>query len=272
MKKVWGKLKKAWWGFWGIYEDDDDSVQRLSRSDKLSVWYGSFIMCMAAITICTLATAVSSIRVSRQNAQDMEDVVGMIATYFATATEDEYDKIASTIQHDLIFSEYSTDIGNLMQYIPNTAKNCPACREDYPAQAFLICVNTGEQYSLDLSEKGDETEVESGGMRLSFGYDEISETSIHVTKNGKKSGDARIYRGRRIVSAQKMKSVFCDDCIRKILDTIDGQLLDEVVFFDAQKRAFYPVEDESTLLIGDYELESTYDGGDYKVDIRLTGE
>lgn len=46
-----------------------------------------------------------------------------------------------------------------------------------------------------------------------------------------------------------MKSVFCGDCIREILNTIDGQLLEEVVLFDAEQKAFYPVRDEETLQI-----------------------
>ncbi len=80
---------------------------------------------------------------------------------------------------------------------------------------------------------------EYGGMRLSFGYDEISEASIHVTSYpGEQDGYAEIFRGRRIVSAHKMKSVFCDDCIREILNTIDGQLLEEVVLLTQNKKPF----------------------------------
>ncbi len=66
MKRIWEKIKIVWWELWGIYEDDDDSIQHLSRSDKINIWCGSFIMCMVTVAI------------------------GMIATYFATATEDEY--------------------------------------------------------------------------------------------------------------------------------------------------------------------------------------
>ena len=96
------------------------------------------------------------------------------------------------------------------------SKDCPTCRESYPAQAFLVCVNTGETYSLDVYHMDENPDDEYGGMRLSFGYDEISEANIHVTTYpGEQYGYAEIYRGRRIVSAHKMKSVFCDDCIRE---------------------------------------------------------
>ena len=92
--------------------------------------------------------------------------------------------------------------------------NITTCQESYPAQAFLVCVNTGETYSLDVYHTDESPDDEYGGMRLSFGYDEISEASIHVTSYpGEQDGYAEIFRGRRIVSAHKMKSVFCDDCM-----------------------------------------------------------
>lgn len=80
------------------------------------------------------------------------------------------------------------------------------------------------------------------------------------------------FSGRRIVSAHKMKSVFCDDCIREILNTIDGQLLEEVVLFDAEQKAFYPVKDEETLQIGSYGLAVSYDSGDFRIDIEYVSE
>ncbi len=273
MKRIWEKIKTAWWELWGIYEDDDDSIQHLSRSDKINIWFGSFLMCVFTAVLCMAGIAIGNIRNSRQYERDVEDTLNMIATYFATATKDEYDEIAQTIRHDLVFSEYGEDIENLIQYIPNTSESCPTCRESYPAQAFLVCVNTGEQYSLDLYHKDENPEEESGGMRLSFGYDEISKTSIHVTKQqGTKNGYAEIYRGERIISAQKMKSVFCDDCIRAILNTIDGQLLEEVVLFDAEQKTFYPIEDGETLQIGSYGLAVSYDSGDFRIDIEYVSE
>ena len=273
MKRIWEKVKIAWWEFWGIYEDDDDSIQHLSRSDKINIWFGSFIMCMLTVAICVLSIGINNVRNNRQYEQDVEDTLNMIATYIATATKDEYDEIAQTIRHDLVFSKYGEDIENLIQYIPNTSESCPTCRESYPAQAFLVCVNTVEQYSLDLYHKDENPEEETGGTRLSFGYDEISKTRIHVTKQqGTKNGYAEIYRDERIVSAQKMKSVFCDDCIREILNTIDGQLLEEVVLFDAEQKTLYPVEDGETFQIGSYELAVSYDSGDFRIDIEYVSE
>lgn len=273
MKRMWEKVKTAWWEFWGIYEDDDNSVQHLSRSDKMNIWFGSFIMCMLTVAICVLSIGINNIRSNRQYEQDVEEALSMIATYFATATEDEYDEIAQTIRHDLVFSEYGQDIENLIQYIPNTSEDCPTCWESYPAQAFLVCVNTGELHSLDLYNSDESPDDKSGSMRMTFGYDEISEASIHVmTYQASQDGYAEIYRGRRIISAQKMKSVFCDDCIREILNTIDGQLLEEIVLFDAEQKAFYPVKDGEMLQIGNYELTATYDSGNFRIDIEYVSE
>lgn len=273
MKRMWEKVKETWREFWFVYEDEEDSTQHLSRSDKQSIWCGSFLMCAFTAVLCMAGIAIGNIRNNRQYEQDVEETLNMIATYFATATEDEYDEIAQTIRHDLVFSEYGRDMENLIQYIPNTSESCPTCQESYPAQAFLVCVNTGETYSLDVYHTDESPDDEYGGMRLSFGYDEISEASIHVTSYpGEQDGYAEIFRGRRIVSAHKMKSVFCDDCIREILNTIDGQLLEEVVLFDAEQKAFYPVKDEETLQIGSYGLAVSYDSGDYRIDIEYVSE
>lgn len=273
MKNKWEKWKNVWWEFWGIYEDDDDCIQHLSRSDKINIWFGSFIMCMLTVVICVLSIGINNIRNNHRYEQDVEEALGMIATYLATATEDEYDEIAQTIRHDLVFSEYGRDMENLIQYIPNTSESCPTCRESYPAQALLVCVNTGETYSLDIYHIDENPDEESSGMRLTFGYDEISEADIHViTYQGEQKGYVEIKRGRRIVSAHKMKSVFCDDCIREILNTIDGQLVEEVVLFDAEQKAFYPVKDKETLQIGSYELAVSYDSGDFRIDIEYVSE
>ncbi len=269
MKTKWENWKNAWWEFWGIYENDDNFIQHLSRSDKKSIWFGSFIMCTFTVAICMLSIGINNIWNERQYEQDVENTLNMIAAYFATATKDEYDEIAQTIRHDLVFSKYGKDMENLIQYIPNTSKNCPTCRESYSSQAYLTCVNSGEQYSLDLNYNGENPNEKAGGTFLSFGYDEISKTNIYVTTHLEaKKGCAKIHRGEKIISAQKMKSVFCDNCIMKILNTIDGQPLEEVVLFDAEQKNFYPIEYGTAVQIGNQEMTISYDCGDFKIDIE----
>ena len=38
------------------------------------------------------------------------------------------------------------------------------------------------------------------------------------------------------MSAHKMKSYFCDDCIHDILEAVEDVFLDEAVIFDAEKK------------------------------------
>lgn len=96
-------------------------------------------------------------------------------------------------------------------------------------------------------------------MQFTFGYDEISQTSIHISKSpGENEGSAEIERGNGIVSIHRMKKMFCDGCIEAMLDTVENQPIGELVIYDTEKNAFYPVEDESKVRIGDYALEIEY--------------
>lgn len=108
---------------------------------------------------------------------------------------------------------------------------------------------------------------------MNFGYDEISQTHIYITKSpGEQTGYADIDRGRGIVSAHKMKTLFCDDCIRDILNTVENQLIEEFFIFDTEKRIFYPVDEDTTLQVGNYRLDIEYADSDYRIDINYTGD
>lgn len=265
MKRLYDKIKESWQDYWKN-DEYDTTKNHLSQNDKRSLWYGAFMMSVAILALSTLTTAISNIRVSNQNNKDMQEALNMIAAYMASATKDEYDDIAESIRHDLVFSEFGEDIENFIQYIPNTAENCRACMESYPAQAYLVCTNTGQLYELDLYDKGEEPDSAQSGMNLSFGYDEISQTSVHVTKiPSQKKGSAEIFRGRGIVSVYRMKSLFCDDCIREMLNTVKNQLVEEFVIFDTEQKIFYPIDSETQVRIGDYNLETEYVSGDYEI-------
>ena len=104
----------------------------------------------------------------------------------------------------------------------------------------------------------------------SCGYDEISEASIHITKErGAGTGTADFNRGRGITSVHKMKEKFCDDCIRKILDTVENEAVGEAVIYDTVEKKFYPVT-EGTMRIGDYEFQTGYEQGNYEIQIEYT--
>ena len=143
-------------------DEYDNEKKHLSSSDKRWLLYWNFITCMGVAGFFLIITGINNIRITRQNGRDVEEAMSMIATYMASATRDEYDEIAQSIRHDLVFSEYGEDIENFIQYIPNTAETCHTCMESYPAQALLICANTGEFYSLDLYEKGESPDSDRG--------------------------------------------------------------------------------------------------------------
>lgn len=270
MKRLWSAIKRKWRHFW---QDDsyDESVYHLSQSDKRDLLYGAFMFCMGTAAFCSLVIGFNNMRVSRENSEDIVEVMEMIATYMGSATQDEYEEIAETIRNDLVFSEYGQDMENFIRYIPNTAENCRTCMDAFPSQVYLICINTGQPYELDLFEPGENPDGgDYNSTSMSFGYDEISETSLHIMKMpGQKTGSVTVRRERGIVSVQRMKSLFCDDCIREILKTVEHNLVEEVVIFDAEQKKFYPVED-GMVVIGDYTLQIEYDHGDYEIEIQYT--
>lgn len=271
VKSFWRKMEGIWWGFWGA--DEDVRTGGLSPTDKRWLLYWNFMSCMGTVLLFLLVTGINNIRVTRENGKDVEKAMSMIATYMATATKDEYDDIAATIRHDLIFSEYGEDIGNLIQYIPNTADYCRTCLESYPAQALLVCANTGQSYSLDLYDNGADPDGHYGGTTMYFGYDEVSQTSLHVSKHpDQQTGSAVLDRGCGIVSAHRMKTLFCDDCIQKILETVEHQLIEEFVIYDTEAKKFFPIDDGTIVQIGDYSLEMEYRDNNYKITINYTGK
>lgn len=273
MKKIWWKLRKKWVEYW---QDDelDMSKNHLSSHDKRTLLYGGFMVGACMLVLVELAIFAGNQWVNYKNNQDMEKILSTIATYMATATEDEYDEIAQTIRHDLVYSQYGQDIENLIQYIPNTADGCCLEREGYPERINLVFLNTGETYGLDIFDKSEPIEDQrgNGGTIINFGYDEISEAHVTIMKNpNMDSGTASIDRGRGIVSAHKMKTHFCDDCIREMLNTVEDEFIDEAVIYDTEEKNFYPIT-EGDLHIGAYSFQTVYKDGCYEIAIEYVGE
>lgn len=231
---------------------------------------GRWMISILIIIVFLAAVTFSNYRANRECAERLAQIMDTVNTYLATATEDEYEEIAETIRHDLVYSQYNEDIEYLIQYIPNTADGCCLERDGYLSRANLVFLNTGEMYGLDVFETGDlpEPEEEGYSVQLTCGYDEISEASIHITKErGSGTGTADFYRGRGITSVHKMKEKFCDDCIREILDTVENEAVGEAVIYDTVEKKFYPVT-EGTMQIGDYEFQTGYEQGNYEIQIE----
>lgn len=269
MKNIWDSIKRLWRNFW--QDDEQDCFKyHLSQSDKRDLWYGALLICMFTIAFYGLVSAFVNLRVSQTNSDDVEKIMGTIAAYIGSATEDEYEEIAKTIRNDLVISGYGKELETYIQYIPNTSEECRLCAADFPSQVYLVCTNTGQPYELDLFEKGEDPDDNKNGLGMSFGYDEISETSLYITKvPAQKWGNAVVQRERGIVSVQRMKALFCDDCIFKMLEAVENQPVEEFIIFDAGQRAFYPIA-EGTVEIGDYTLQIKYNDGKYEIGIKYT--
>lgn len=85
-------------------------------SNKRWIVYWSGITCLCAIMITLL--------IERHHDRQ---ILNTIAAYIASATDDEYEKIAWNIRHDLVYSDFGKNIDNFVRYIPNTSNDCPTC-------------------------------------------------------------------------------------------------------------------------------------------------
>ena len=240
MKNIWRKMRDCWLDFW---EDDelDMNKKHLSQHDKRSLLYGGFMIGVATFGLFSIGIIAGNIWTNHQNQKDMEEFLGTVVTYMATATDDEYEEIAQTIRHDLVYSQYGQDVENLIRYIPNTADGCCLERE-LPERINLVFLNTGAAYGLEIFDNTEpiESQRERGSTMITSGYDEISEAHFMMMSNSNSaSATASIDRGRGIVSAQKMKTHFCDDCIREILTIVEDEFIDEAVIYDAEEKTFY---------------------------------
>lgn len=274
MKKLWKKIRD-WW-FMNCQKKKDCGVEEkhLRESEIRSSLYGNFMTGLLAFTGCMLIIITSNHLANHQRNKDIEEITGIIATYLATATEDEYDEIAQTIRHDLVYSKYGQEIENFMKYIPNTAENCCMEQKGYLERINLVFLNTGEMYGLDIFDQSYTIEEvgKSGEMQLNFGYDEISDARFVIQKDLHHNwGEAELSQGNGIVSSHRMKELFCDECIEKILHTVENEPVDEAVIYDVEEKIFYPIKEEN-LQIGSYEIQMDYTDGNYRFEIIYTGE
>lgn len=130
-------MKEIWLAFWEV-DRDGRTDGRLSLVDKYWLLYWNFMSSVGVVLLFLLVMGINNIYINHKNNRYVEETMRMVAAYMASATKDEYDDIAKSIRHDLVFSEYGEDIENFIRYIPNTAETCPACMGSYPSQESLI--------------------------------------------------------------------------------------------------------------------------------------
>lgn len=137
MNNLLKKMSKAWQNYWMDDEYDLDK-KHLSQHDKRSLLCGGFMIGFVTFLLFSAGIIIGNAWSNYKSQKEVNQILATFATYMATATEDEYEEIAKTIRHDLVYSDYGTDIENLIQYIPNTADGCCLEREDYPERVNLI--------------------------------------------------------------------------------------------------------------------------------------
>lgn len=272
IKSLWKRVKDRWDAFW-VGDEYDSSKKHLSQSDKRCILYGNFIISIFTVALVLIINGFNSLRFSRQNEASMEFVMEMAKSYMASATEDEYDQITKAIRHDLVFRDYSGGLREYAKNIPNASESCHACRRNSVTQVALVSLNAGESYSLDLPRQEGMPEDGQGNVQVVFGYDEISQTSIRMAKSLKKGkGSAEIERGSGIVSLHRMKGLFCDGCIDRILAAVENGEMGELVILDTEKTVFYPLKDGNKVMIGGYALETEYKDGNCEIKISLASK
>lgn len=107
---------------------------------------------------------------------------------------------------------------------------------------------------------------------MTHGYDETSKADIWVQKEPDRGiSQTSVTRGNGNISILKMKSNFCDDCIRNILAVVENEEVKEFVIFDVTEKLFYPVTDGS-IRIGDYLLNISHSDNTYKISAAYSDE
>lgn len=220
----------------------------MNGTDKKIILKSCAIACVISVMISGLIYNIALILANQCTEQNMQKAFAILTAYVATATDSEYAEIAQEIRHDLIFH---TNAKQLVQYIPNTATDCPTCQNEYEYPIYFLANNTGELYYLDT-----ERQLTGEQLSLSAGYDEISQTSLSILYDH--SCIARIKQKQDTVSVHRMKTIFCDDCINKILAAIDGQSITAFVIFMPQEQAFYPICENTELQISNGTLAVTF--------------
>lgn len=244
----------------------------LTEADRRDLTYKFFIASALLISLVVISTSLSLAFNYKREAEDVEKALDTIYAYMATATNDEYDKIAAKIRNDLVFHTYDDSQWEYIKLIPNTTEKCLLELDCFPCQTYLLSTNNGQLYALDIYQDGEKPGTKSGVTSIRWGYDEVSNTSIQFISESD-AAKATIDCGRGVLSIHRMKTLFCDDCIKKILETNKSVLTPELIIFDSAKHAFYPIESGEHYMLGDYALDVEFtDWNTYEIKVTYAME
>ena len=76
-----------------------------------------------------------------------------------------------------------------------------------------------------------------------------------------------LQRGEGIISLHKMKEIFCDECILKILEASKETLVQEAVYYNVSENKIYPIL-QGDRKMGKYNIGTEYDGRAYHTKIE----
>ena len=191
---------------------------------------------------------------------ELEDMLYMISSFMATATEDEYQDIADELHHSLVKRTLTEDDLKYLEYIPNTAENCPFEATDRAGGPYLVALNTGTFYDLAVytEEYPLEDKGQYGPYTMDFGYDEVSLTNIFFDFD-RDSGTATVELARKNgeISIHRLKDQFCDECIRDLAEILAHKSVMEFVIYDAATDTIYPIVESAEYEAGDYAISIT---------------
>jgi len=236
-------------------------MKNIFNNDEENITYSCFLACLATFCICIIYFTLIALQINYKTNKSTEETLNMIAAYIITATDDEYDDITKQIRQDLILH---TNTKQFIQYIPNTANQCLTCQMEHPLQVYLLAINTGEVYSVNR-----ETPQPSGSISFTGGYDEISKTNLDIVMDGDLNYNiASLTQEQDIVSIHRMKTIFCDDCIDKILTTINNQLITSFVFFSTENNTFYPITNNQKIQSAGCNITTSYNRESKEMQIK----
>ena len=240
----------------------------------LTDWFDGnlFLNLIFAVLLVFISTAFFvKWKMSQEFDKQIEPALNTIYTYMATATDEEYENIASELRHSLILRTLDTEDQNYLDLIPNTATACLFDQEN-DGGIYLAALNTGELYPLEPAPDTDK----DGHTGIRFGYDEVSRSN--VTFQFAPSGDASsIYLSRENgeVSVQRMKRYFCEACFNELVEILTNKNVLEFVIFDVETQTIYPIVECAEYDIADHEVTITrdhgYGGNDYQITLSCAG-
>ena len=149
-------MKKAWDRLWAklFGQLDNDSIERyLDRKEKHSLLSDGILIGAILVTLFTIGVIAGILWAAYEEQQEEDKIIKAFATYLATATSAEYEEIAQSIRHDLVYSEYGQDVAYLIEYLPNTAETCCLERNFFLERINVVFLNTGEAYGLDVYQR-----------------------------------------------------------------------------------------------------------------------